>query len=145
LVVEALANEILVYDLERDKAHCLNETAAWVWKHCDGKTSVAQMAALVRKEINVDVDERVIWFALAQFERHHLLKQRATPPPMMAGITRREMVRALALAAFVSVPLITSIVAPTAVQASTCTASGGACTTGATCCSLVCQANNTCL
>ncbi len=32
LVVKELGNETLVYDLERDEAHCLNQTAALVWK-----------------------------------------------------------------------------------------------------------------
>jgi hypothetical protein len=36
LTVRELAEETLVYDKERHKAHCLNRTAACVWKHCDG-------------------------------------------------------------------------------------------------------------
>jgi hypothetical protein len=43
LVVQTLADEVLVYDLERHKAHCLNHAAALIWKHCDGRTSVAEM------------------------------------------------------------------------------------------------------
>src|SRR6266498_1647763 len=35
LVVTKLQNEVLLYDLDRDQASCLNETAALVWKFAD--------------------------------------------------------------------------------------------------------------
>ena len=44
LVITDLDDEILIYDKERDKAHCLNQTAALVWKYSDGKRSVAEIA-----------------------------------------------------------------------------------------------------
>jgi len=44
LVVQELSEEVLVYDLDRHRAHCLNRTAALIWRHCDGSTSVAEMA-----------------------------------------------------------------------------------------------------
>lgn len=40
LVVQEMPEEVLVYDLETNKAHCLNQSAAFVWKSCDGKNSV---------------------------------------------------------------------------------------------------------
>jgi hypothetical protein len=33
LIIDELADEVLVYDLDRHKAHCLNRTAALVWKN----------------------------------------------------------------------------------------------------------------
>ena len=39
LVIRELADEVLVYDLDRDRAHCLNQTAAFIWQCCDGRTS----------------------------------------------------------------------------------------------------------
>ena len=44
LVINELTDEVLVYDLKRDKAHCLNAAAASVWKQCDGRTTVAEIA-----------------------------------------------------------------------------------------------------
>ena len=38
LIVKELPDETLVYDLANDKAHCLNHTAALVWK-----TAMAQI------------------------------------------------------------------------------------------------------
>jgi len=32
LIVKEVDDEVLVYDLKTDQAHCLNKTAALVWK-----------------------------------------------------------------------------------------------------------------
>ena len=41
LVIHEIPGEVLVYDLNSNKAHCLNEPAAFVWKYCDGTHSIA--------------------------------------------------------------------------------------------------------
>ncbi len=145
LIVREMDNEILIYDTGNDKAHCLNETAALVWKECDGTKSVAEITRRLSRQLDTKVDERVVWFALKQFDRDHLLEQQLVMPAalMNGGLNRREMVRALGLAAAVAVPVVTSILAPTAVQAATCLASGQPCTTSAQCCSGLCN-NNFC-
>ena len=43
LVIKELPDETLVYDTKHDKAHCLNNTAALVWKNCDGKRTITQL------------------------------------------------------------------------------------------------------
>jgi hypothetical protein len=134
LVIERLPDEVLVYDIERDRAHCLNETAAFVWQSCDGRTTTKEMARLLGKRVSAVVDEKVVWLALDQLGRSHLLKRRPNAPVSIAGINRREMVRALGLAAVVAVPVVTSIVAPTPVQAVTCKGEGTACSDTAECC-----------
>ena len=50
LVVEAVSDELVVYDLDRGTVHLLNPVAALVWKHCDGRTTVAQLASLLHAE-----------------------------------------------------------------------------------------------
>ena len=139
LIVKEMPDEVLVYDLVRDKAHCLNRTAALVWNYCDGKTSVEKMTGRLSKELQAPVDERVVWLALNQLDKNHLLEESVASPPVMAGINRREVIRALGVAAVVAVPVITSIVAPTPAQAATCTGPGTACVDGSTCCSTVCN------
>ena len=69
LVVEELQDETLVYDLERHKARCLNRTAALVWRHCDGQTSVAEVAALLEEQLAIPADEAVVWMALDRLSR----------------------------------------------------------------------------
>ena len=141
VVVQELSGEVLVYDRERNKAHCLNSTAARIWEYCDGKTSVAQIARAIEGKLNAPVDEDVIWLGVEQLSKTHLLKERATLPEQKSGVSRREVMRRIGLAAAVALPVVTSIMAPTAAQAANCLPSGSACTTGAQCCSLLCNAS----
>ena len=85
LVVKELPDEMLVYDLERHRAHCLNPTAALVWKRCDGRTSVKEIATLLQKELKTlpgkpgkpgKVDEKLVWLALDRLGKAHLLEER---------------------------------------------------------------------
>jgi hypothetical protein len=139
LVVQELSGEVLVYDRERDKAHCLNSTAALVWQYCDGKTPVSQIARAIEAEINAPVDEDIIWLGVEQLSKTHLLSERATLPTHKTGLSRREVMKRIGLAAAVALPVVTSILAPTAAQAANCLPSGGACTTSAQCCSGICN------
>lgn len=125
LVTRELENETLVYDLTRNRAHCLNETAALVWKNCDGHTTLPQMTEFLGKELDVSVDERLVLFALDKLGKAHLLEERITLPPEGGRMSRREAVRRLGMgAALAALPVVMSIVAPTAVSAATCTAVG---------------------
>jgi len=140
LVIQELPDEVLVYDRERDKAHCLNQTAALVWKYCDGKSTVPSIAKRLEQDLKTEtVDEKVVWYALGQLNKDHLLEENVTPPALLSGMSRRDMVRVLGLAAVVAVPVVTSIVAPTPAQAATCLGSGSPCTGGVQCCSGICN------
>ena len=139
LVVQELSGEVLVYDRERNKAHCLNPTAALVWNHCDGNTTVADIARAIQHDVNAPVDEDVIWLGLDQLSKSHLLQERAALPEEKARLSRREVMKRIGLAAAVALPVVTSIMAPTAAQAANCLPSGQPCTTSAQCCSGLCS------
>lgn len=143
LITQELPNELLLYDLTNDKAHCLNETAAFVWRHCDGRTTPKEIARSLSQRSGATVDERLVWLAVGQLADNNLLSRRPQLPASFAGLNRREVVRAISLTAVVvAVPLITSIVAPTAAEAATCKGPGQACTSGLQCCSTVCNAGS---
>ena len=140
LIVQDLPDETLVYDLERDLAHCLNETASLVWRRCDGRTTTKEIALSLAKSLKQPVDEKIVWLALDQLERNHLLVDMPAPPSSMTGITRREVVRALSITAAVALPLVASIVAPMPAQAATgCKPGGAICTSSIECCSQLCN------
>jgi len=144
LLVQEMPDELLIYDLVRNKAHCLNRTAGLVWKRCDGKMSVEQMVRVLEKETESPVDEAVVWIAFDRLAKARLLEDEGHKWLGASGISRRQLIRRIGAAAAVSLPLVTSIVAPTAVQSATCRASGAACTSPAQCCSLSCP-TTTCL
>ena len=113
LIVKEVDGETLVYDLTTDKAHCLNDTAARVWKNCDGRKTVSEISATLSAEANTDVTDEVVWLALDQLEKFKLLEAAPARPGFLAGMTRRQMVARLGIAA-VTLPAIVSIITPTA-------------------------------
>lgn len=156
LVIQEMPNEVLVFDTETNKAHCLNQTAAFVWKACDGENSISDITKLFGNESGKSVDENLIWLAIDQLNESNLLAEELKAD--FKGQTRREVLKKIGLAAVIALPLVSSLVAPTAALAVTCSggAQGSACTNGSgvtsvccsgTCCdpaSTVCTAGGVC-
>ena len=113
LVVQDLPDEVLVYDLKSHKAHCLNRTASFIWKHCDGQTTATEIAKLMEEEWRTPVTEDAVWFALNKLSKADLLQERITLPQAQAGMSRRSAVRRLGFGALLAVPVVMSIVTPT--------------------------------
>ena len=119
LVVQEHSGETLVYDLRQHKAHCLNQTSALVWSHCDGETDVPSIAALLSKELHRAIDEDVVWLALKQLQKAGLLEREAVAPGAKPNVSRREVARRLGAATALALPLLTSVFIPTAAQTAT--------------------------
>ena len=135
LIVEQMPDEVLVYDLDRHKAHCLNRTAAFVWQHCDGKSDASKIARRMEKEFNAKVNEDLVYLALDQLGKDHLLEKRVALPVEISGMSRRQVMRRIGLATAVALPVVISIMSPTAANAVTCIATGQPCSTTVVCCS----------
>jgi hypothetical protein len=110
ITVRQLAEETLVYDQERNKAHCLNPTSAFIWKHCDGKTPLPKLAALVEKELGIDNGQAVVRLALEQLHSRNLLERPIVPLCGAARLARRDILKKLAVAAG-ALPIIMTITA----------------------------------
>lgn len=117
LIVKELPDETLVYDLERDLAHCLNSTAAFVWKNCDGQKTVSEIEGSLPTSLSNRGNSHLVWLALDQLEEFRLLEQ--SVPIRVKGISRRHLIRTAGFAA-AAIPLITSIIVPHAAQAQSC-------------------------
>jgi hypothetical protein len=151
LIVQEVGEEILVYDLDRHRAHCLNRTAALVWKHSDGKRPVDELAAILGRELSAPVTPDVVHLAVRQLEASHLIDSAgAVSRPR---VSRRAVARRLGLIGTLSVllPAVTSIVSPTPAMAATgdceggLTPNGACCTTpGERCSNGTCVADVTC-
>jgi len=130
LLVEQLPDETIVYDLKSDRAHSLNHAASVVWRHCDGRHSIDDLARVVRDELGVD-GETSVSVALAALNRARLIRPGTWRNDHAAGQTRRQMLRKLGVAAAL-VPVVISIIAPTAAYAAsdTCTGKPAPCTMG---------------
>ena len=141
LVIQEVPDEVLVFDLESNKAHCLNNTAAMVWRSCDGKMSVPEIAKLIGNQTGKNVGDDLVWLAIDQLDENQLLEGTLESP--LKGQTRREAIKKIGLASMIAVPVVASLVAPQSAMANlSCTCSGsGACATdpalapcGSTCC-----------
>ena len=148
LVVKTVGDEVLVYDLERARAHSLDALAAAIWRRCDGRRPVAALAAAVRAETGVPVTDAAVEYGLAALRRARLLAGEQPVP----GPTRRQVLARIGTAA--AIPLVLSITAPTAAQAQsgpappfpTCPGGGVGVPAGSPCTTLTpCCAGSLCL
>ena len=133
LVTRDLGDELLVYDLERHKAYCLNRVARQVFRHCDGITTIQDMAVRIGDALGMPVDEQSVRLGLLRLEKAHLLEH---PVGLDVRASRREALRTLGRAAVAVVPLVTAISVPTSAQAQAsgvCPTLGMACTNTAQC------------
>jgi hypothetical protein len=144
IVVQEFGNEILIYDLLINKAFSLNETSALVWQACDGNKTVSEIAMQISRQLKSPVSEDFVWLALEQLEKENLIKNDAEIRAPFEGLSRREVIRKVGLGALVTLPVISSLIAPTAVNAqSGCAASSGK-PNGCTCTSAGQCASNCC-
>lgn len=134
IVVQEMPDEVLVYDLDTNKAHCLNQSAALVWKSCDGSNTVADIV----KQFDGKVTEDFVWLAIDQLNENGLLANEVAP--RFQGQSRRQVLKTIGLASMVALPVIASLVAPAnALAATSCT-----CTTNLSCSNRACPSTTVC-
>ena len=126
IVVQEVDGEVLIYDLERDKAYCLNKTSAIVWQTCDGTRTIAEINDHLGKQLNAQTDEDIVWLALDQLSKEKLIDPSVDLKSKFEGMSRREVVRKIGLGSVVALPLVASLVAPSPLMAqSDCPGIGG--------------------
>ena len=116
LVVRELAAETIVYDKDHHRAHCLNSTAGFVFRHADGRRTAADIAALLGPGANEDL----VRAALDQLDAAGLLEAdrgTAAPVPVSSARSRREVMRQVGLGAAVLAPAVASLLVPTPAEA----------------------------
>jgi Coenzyme PQQ synthesis protein D (PqqD) len=107
LLFETLEHELLVCDVRADAAHVLNETAAKVWRACDGQRDVRAL------QEECGLDEDTVLFSLDCLAKCDLLEE--TP-----GVSRRVLIRRTAIATAglgAALPVISSLALPTPAMA----------------------------
>ena len=78
LLIQRIKDELLIYDVERNEAHCLNGIAAVVWAFCDGQRTVSEIAQQLGPDLPANAAETLVWSALDQFAERHLLEEAET-------------------------------------------------------------------
>jgi hypothetical protein len=113
VLVRELPGELLVYEQHEHRAHCLNRTAATVFRSADGTRSVADLARLLAPQADPAESEAVVAEALALLADAGLLESAAPS----GGWSRREWVRRAGVAAAVLLPVVASILVPSPAEA----------------------------
>jgi hypothetical protein len=123
VVVSEMGDEVVLYDITEDKVHSLNPTAAFIWKQCDGRRTVADIARSLERQFQAGDSEEMVWSALDQLQRQNLLAERVVKPSKSPGLSRRRMLGKAAAGALLALPLVTTLIAPTPVMAQSGTTS----------------------
>lgn len=139
LVIQEMEDEVLIYDLDENKAFSLNPTAAEIWRACDGKKSVAEIAKGLRGSRDADDKESVVWLALDQLKEKNLISN--TINSRFEGISRRDVIKKVGLATAIALPVIAMLSFPSKTLAVACPSSlcggigvAGGCPPGQICC-----------
>lgn len=123
IVTEAVADELVVYDELRHRAHRLNAAAATVWRNLDGQHSVADLAASLQAKLGDEASEEFVWLALVRFEAAHLLQQPLQQRPTRdQRLSRRKGLQQVMVAGALAalVPTIITLAVPSPAQAESC-------------------------
>jgi hypothetical protein len=123
IVVQEFADEILIYDLRADKAFNLNLSAALVWQLSNGDKTIAEIADEIAQKLGSPLHDEFVWLALEQLRKAKLLENELEIARLLQGVSRRKTIKKVGLASLVSLPLVSALIVPQAVEAqsSTCT------------------------
>lgn len=128
IVIQELANEILIYDAKSNRAFCLNETLVEVWKLADGARNIRQISQTLSEKFSSKVDDSFVLFALEELNREKLLAEGNSVNKTESALSRREVIRRVGLSSMIALPVISTILTPQAVHAaSACPTVGTAC------------------
>jgi hypothetical protein len=113
LVVENLGTELMIYDQARNQAFCLNQSAAFVWQHCDGKSTINDIATKMAQTLEKPVDASIVTFALQSLSKDGLLENSNLTPFNPAMMSRRDLIQKIGVRAAIALPLVTALAVAT--------------------------------
>lgn len=125
ITIREIEAETLIYDERTHRAWCLNHTAACIWQLCDGRNTVANIAAEAAKVLGSAANEELVLLTMEELREKGLLEidiLEALPH----DISRRAMFGKIGLATAALLPVVAAITAPPAMAQSGSTGTGDA-------------------
>ena len=125
LLIRELPDELLVYDQEQHRAHCLNRTAALVFQQADGTRTLEELARVLDPAAAAGPDAvSAVTLAVVQLADAGLLEANPLPDRPASSLSRRDVARRFGIAAAILLPAVATLVAPTPAEAAaTCVTS----------------------
>lgn len=112
VLLEQIEDETIVFDVREKRVHALNPTIGKVFSLCDGSRSVSAIARELGTDLSPEDRAEVVWTALCELDKSGLLAKNLPTSAVDADLlTRRNLLRKIA-AVGITVPMVTSIVAP---------------------------------
>ncbi|MEZ5347488.1 MAG: PqqD family protein [Pyrinomonadaceae bacterium] len=115
IIFQEAGEETLIYNLKTNNAYSLNSTAAMVWRACNGKLSIDDIADEMSVQTKKRVSSDLVRLALDQLNENNLLAENARENGNFGS--RRELIKKAGFASMIALPLILSITAPRAASA----------------------------
>ena len=100
LLVEEVAGELLIYDVSNNRAHCLNESAAAIWRHCDGSRSIGKLAKHLFPNLEASGAQRLVGVGVERLRRRRLVESSVAAPPAV-DLSKRQLLKKVAILAAV--------------------------------------------
>jgi hypothetical protein len=116
VTLQEVESETLIYDESSHKAWCLNRSSACIWRLCDGRTSVEQIAAKASIELGSPVNDELVLLTLTELREQALLEADSFHHAP-GGLTRREVIGRAGMAAVALLPVIAALAVPPAASA----------------------------
>ena len=137
--IEALArelhDELLVYDRQRHRVHCLNKIAAAVWLECNGEATVPEIAKKLENPMRIDGDDVLVRLAVAKLGKAGLLEKSDAAFDGAEFLSRRDVLKRIRTIALVVLPAVTTMLVPTPAFAASCFPLLHTCSNNPQCCS----------
>jgi hypothetical protein len=111
IVVQELDAEILLFDLKNNQAYSLNETSAKVYRACGNEITIEELKR------RTHFTDELIHLTLEKMQKANLLIENINYADTFNSVNRREIIKRIALSSTVTLPVISSIVIPTAANA----------------------------
>ncbi len=110
LLSRKVGEETVIYDMDNDKALCLDKVSAIVWEaSCDLNDMNELLNVLHRNGIE-DADEQLVVLAIEQLNESNLLENSIDNETSQASILpRRDVLRQLTMYSAAALPLVTSL------------------------------------
>lgn len=117
IVTQEVKDELMIYDLQINRAFCLNLTSRTVWQFCNGKNTISDISKLMSKKLKTLISEDMVWLTLDQLQKENLLENNDELRINFGGLSRREMIRKVGVTSLAVLPLIVAVNAPQAINA----------------------------
>lgn len=121
VLIQESKKELLLYDTQRDKAFCLNETSRAIWDLCNGENTVDDIRHKLSAQLKMQIPEELVWLALYNLKQEKLLSNSAEIRIGFNGLSRREVIKNIGLTTVAALPLISTIFIPAAASAQSVT------------------------